>query len=31
MGRGEGGGGDMRVWMCQISLGMVGLRYVRAK
>jgi hypothetical protein len=26
-----GGGGDMRVWICRINLGMVGLRYVRTK
>jgi hypothetical protein len=29
--RGEGGGGDVSVWICWISLGMLGLRYVRVK
>jgi hypothetical protein len=30
-GAGEGGGGDVWVWMCRISLGMVRLRYIRPK
>jgi hypothetical protein len=28
---GEGGGGDMRVWMCWSILDMTVLRYLRAK
>jgi hypothetical protein len=30
-GAGEGGGGDIFVWLCRINLDMVGLRYIRNK
>jgi hypothetical protein len=31
LGAGEGGGGNVWVWMCRISLGVVGLRYETVK